>query len=122
MKKRILIVDDDAGVIEVLEEMLTLHDYEVRTVQRGDKVFENIVKHHPDLILMDIMLAGMDGRTICRALRAIDSTSHIPIILLSGGSYETAPTLKQSFADDFIHKPFDMHDLISKIEGRLSAA
>ncbi len=122
MKKRILIVDDEVSIIEALELMLTLHGYDVCTVQRGDKVFENIVTYHPDLILMDVMLAGMDGRTICRALRAIDSTSHIPIILLSGGNYETESIIRQSFADDFIPKPFDMYELIGKVQGRLSVA
>lgn len=122
MKKRILVVDDEVGVVDALQDMLTLCGYDVFTVSRGDKVFEEIVKCHPDLILMDIMLAGMDGRTISRALRAIDSTSHIPIILLSGGNYETTNTLRQSFADDFMHKPFDMHELISKIEGHLNTS
>jgi DNA-binding response OmpR family regulator len=119
MKKRILVVDDDAGIVEALSELLTIHDYEVCTVQRGDKVFENIVTYNPDLILMDIMLSGMDGRTICRALRAIESTSKIPVILLSGGNYETENTIRQSFAADFVQKPFDMNDLISRIERQL---
>jgi len=115
-------VDDEVSVTEVLREMLVVHGYEVCTVLRGDKVFENIVRYQPDLILMDVMLAGMDGRTICRALRAIDSTSNIPVILLSGGNYEIENTLRQSYAADFMHKPFDMHELISKIEGQLAAA
>lgn len=121
MKKRILVVDDDAGVLEALYEILNLHGYEVFPVQRGDKVFESIVKHNPDLILMDIMLSGMDGRTICRALRAIDSTSNIPIILLSGGNYEHQATLQRSAANDYLAKPFDMNTLISKIENQLAA-
>lgn len=122
MKKRILVVDDDAGVIEALYEILHFHGYEVFTVQRGDKVFESIVKHNPDLILMDIMLSGMDGRTICRALRAIDSTCKIPIILLSGGNYERQATLQRSAANDYLAKPFNMTTLISKIENQLAAA
>ncbi len=108
MKKRILVVDDDPAIVESLDVLLTHHGYEVCTVQRGDKVFENIVTCSPDLILMDVMLSGMDGRTICRALRAIDSTSNIPIILFSGGNYEAGSTLLLSFADDYLAKPFDM--------------
>ncbi|WP_462265986.1 response regulator [Mucilaginibacter sp.] len=122
MKKRILVVDDDAGIVEALSDMLDIYGFEVCTVQRGDKVFENIVNYNPDLILMDIMLSGMDGRTICRALRAIDSTSKIPVILISGGNYETVSTMKQSFAADFIQKPFEMHDLIERIKYQLSIA
>lgn len=120
MKKRILVVDDEASVVEVLDTMLTMHGFEVCTVQRGDKVFESIVKYQPDLILMDVMLAGMDGRTISRALRAIDSTSNIPVILLSGGNYDAQSTIKQSAAVDFMHKPFDMDELINKINHRLT--
>lgn len=122
MKKRILVVDDDAGIVEVLNEMLTYNGYEVRAVQRGDKVFENIVTYNPDLILMDVMLSGMDGRTICRALRAIDSTSNIPVILLSGGNFEMQKVLKDSSANDYVMKPFNITTLLDKIENHLSAA
>lgn len=122
MRKRILVVDDEISIVEAINDILTIYGYEVFTVSRGDKVFEEIVKCHPDLILMDIMLAGMDGRTICRALSAIDSTSTIPVILLTGGNYEAENTIRQSAAVDFMHKPFDMQDLLNKVENVLATA
>ncbi|MES2278708.1 MAG: response regulator [Bacteroidota bacterium] len=120
-EKKILVVDDDQAILEMLDEVLSYYGYEVSTLSRGDKVFDRIDEYHPDLILMDIMLAGMDGRTICRAIKSVKSVSDIPIILISATENGASCLNKEGAPDDFVSKPFDLSFLIEKIEHQLAA-
>jgi DNA-binding response OmpR family regulator len=119
--KKILVVDDDRAILEMLEEVLSYYGYRVSTLSRGDKIFDRINEYHPDLILMDIMLAGMDGRMICRAIKSIESVSDIPVILISATEMGTSCLNKEGAPDDFVQKPFDLSFLMEKIEHQLAA-
>lgn len=118
---KVLVVDDDKDILEVVELLLTLHNYTVKTTFRAGDTFNEIKKFKPDLILLDVNIAGADGREICKLLRTIKETENIPVILFSA-----TPGLEQSQhicgATDFITKPFDISDLIKKIEKHLNAA
>jgi DNA-binding response OmpR family regulator len=120
-EKKILVVDDDQGILEMLAEVLSYYGYEVSTLSRADKVFDRINEYHPDLILMDIMLAGMDGRTICRAIKSVESVANIPIILISATENGASCLNKEGSPNDFLQKPFDVNFLIEKIEHQLAA-
>ncbi|MGV8879125.1 MAG: response regulator [Sphingobacteriaceae bacterium] len=120
MVKKILIVDDDIYILEAMEELLKYSGYEVDTTAKGDEVFNLTNKFQPDLILMDIMLSGMDGRDICWELKANLSTKNIPVIMISA-TLNVKNSVKQFGADDFVAKPFDIHDLLFKIEKQLAA-
>ena len=121
MYKRILVVDDDPAILSVLRDLLEYSGYEVTTLSSGDQVFEEINKHMPDLILLDVMLAGMDGRDICRSLKETTETHNIPIILISA-THNLVDSLKQEGApDDFLFKPLDIYVLLRKIEQQLAA-
>jgi DNA-binding response OmpR family regulator len=74
MSKKILIIDDDPDILEILSLILVESGYEVRMLSCGDTVFDDIKDFRPDLILMDIMLAGMDGRAICKEIKE----NHLP--------------------------------------------
>ena len=121
MEKKILVVDDDKAILEMLDEVLSYYGYEVISLSRGDKVLERIDEHHPDLILMDVMLAGMDGRVICSKIKSVESVSTIPIILISATENGAACLNKEGSPNDFVSKPFDIDFLISKIEYQLAA-
>ncbi len=82
-KVNILVVDDYAENVELLEELLVADGYEVSTASDGDEALQRVKKTHPDLILLDIMMPKMDGYQVCEALRAKDDTKEIPIIFVT---------------------------------------
>lgn len=120
-EKKILVVDDDLAILEMLDEVLSYYGYNVSTLSRADKVFDRIDEYHPDLILMDIMLAGMDGRTICRAIKSVEAVNNIPIILISASETGASCLNREGAPNDFVQKPFDVSFLIGKIEHQLAA-
>jgi DNA-binding response OmpR family regulator len=120
--KRILAVDDNKDILEVLRYILEDSGYEVDTLSNGHLLFDKIEEYIPDLILLDIMLGDMDGRVLCSDVKANDQTHDIPVILISA-SHNIADTVKQKGApDDFVAKPFDIHTLLTSIERQLPAA
>jgi len=119
--KRILAVDDNQDILEVLRYILEDSGYEVDTLNDGHQLFQQIKKSQPDLILLDIMLGDMDGRVLCKDVKESADTHNIPVILVSA-SHNIADSMKQNGApDDFIAKPFDMNDLLNTIERQLAA-
>lgn len=118
--KKILVVDDDLEVLETLELILELGGFEVSGLDNGDEIFERIKSFEPDLILLDISLGHIDGRLLCEQLKAEESTSFIPILLVSGlYQAEEVPSLKYG-QDDFLSKPFQMDVLLEKLAAILS--
>jgi DNA-binding response OmpR family regulator len=121
MCKRILVLDDDVFILSALCDVLEYYGYEVRTQTRGNKVFEQIADYHPDLILLDVMLADLNGLDICQQIKEQPDTSNIPVIMISG-THNLADCLEhQSPPDDFVAKPFDIGTLLNKIEHQLAA-
>jgi DNA-binding response OmpR family regulator len=119
MGKRILVLDDDQDILEVVSFLLTDRGFEVHTLLTGDEIFSIINQFNPDLVLMDVMLANLDGRVICRNLKEDENTHHIPVILISG-THDLAYSLNQKGApNDFIPKPFDIDFLLNKVKEQL---
>jgi len=119
MKKRILVLDDDQSILDIVTYILTETGYEVRTLLTGLRVAEAVQNFEPHLILMDVMLAEHDGRVICRLLKETIASCHIPVMLISG-THDLADSLNQPGApDDFLAKPFDIDLLLSKIAVQL---
>lgn len=110
--KKVMIVDDDPGVLEVLARALTLHGYQVDTSTiDGPALVDRIKRGDIGLILLDIMLSGQDGRTIARELKNNPATSTTPIVVMSANPLFRDSALK-SGADMFVEKPFSMQDLL----------
>ena len=114
MRGKILVADDDPGIVDALQMVLEEADYEVRTTMDGHTV-RNAEKHSPDVILLDIWMSGDDGRDICKHLKSRLSTRNIPIIMISATS-DLAQSAKAAGADDFLPKPFHMEHLLEKVE------
>lgn len=115
MSKRILIVDDDSDIVEILSFLLSEAGYETRVLTHGETIFTEIKEFKPNLILMDVMLGGMDGRVICNTIKTDPSTSSLPVILISG-THDLAKSLHLPGApNDFIAKPFNLDHLLEKI-------
>lgn len=113
MRKRILIVDDDAAIVDMLQLMLEDAGYAVE-IQMDGQLAQQMVEPFPDLLFLDIRVSGTDGRTICQYLKSQESTHHLPIILLSAHK-DTQRLAREVGADDFLTKPFQMEDLLSLV-------
>ena len=113
MPKRILVVDDDPGIGDMLREMLSDAGYEAEIEVNGQDV-QQMAEPFPDLLILDIRLSGTNGRTICEQLKRQPATRHIPIIILSAHK-DTRQIAREAGADDFLAKPFDMGDLLSLV-------
>ncbi|WP_419788805.1 response regulator [Mucilaginibacter sp. X4EP1] len=121
MGKRILIVDDNALMVDVLTYILINNGYEVTALSNGSEVLTQIKTIHPDLVLLDAVLPGITGKEICQLIKLNKTTSMLPVIMCSGDE-TLADFLKQRGApDDILQKPFDIDSLIHKIEHQLVA-
>ena len=113
---RILIVDDDLAILEALDIMLQDAGYETETsTKNGEYVDQSLKMQRPDLIVLDILLSGHDGRAICKKLKSREATRHIPVILVSAHP-NAEKSAFEAGADDFLAKPFDIDDLLAKVE------
>lgn len=112
--KKIMIADDDPGIVDAVEMLLEFEGYAVTSTVEGSSVL-SLKENLPDLLLLDIWMSGEDGRDICRNLKADDTKKHIPVIMISA-SKDIKDSAMQAGADDFLAKPFEMNDLLGKIE------
>ncbi len=112
-QKMIMVVDDSQGVLDVIGLMLELEGYQVTTSLDG-RIVSNLTEPLPDLILLDIMISGTDGRALCRALKDDKKTKDIPVILISA-NIDIEKISKASGADGFLPKPFDMDSMLKLV-------
>lgn len=116
-KQRILIVDDDYNIAELISLYLTKECFETKIVGDGEEALRVFPEFQPNLILLDLMLPGIDGYQVCRELR---STSQVPIIMLSakGEIFDKVLGLELG-ADDYMIKPFDSKELVARVKAVL---
>lgn len=116
-RQKILIVDDDENIAELISLYLEKECFETMKVHDGDSAIPAFVAFEPDLILLDIMLPGIDGYTICREIR---KSSLVPIIMLSakGDTFDKVLGLELG-ADDYIIKPFESKELVARVKAVL---
>lgn len=113
-QKKILVVDDEPDILEFLQVILEEEGYFVITTDKGEYLEQLHNGGLPQLILLDVLLSGKDGREVARYLKSQEETKHIPIIMFSAhpSAEETART---AGADDFLAKPFDIPILLEKV-------
>jgi len=121
MSKNILIVDDDSEMVELICLILMEEGYNVWTLTSGEMIEKTMDTFKPDLILMDVILADLDGRELCKNLKESAETHHIPIILISGLDELDVDKDANGGPDDFIPKPFDVDSLLQKVGNQLAA-
>ena len=116
-KQKILIVDDDNNIAELVSFYLTKECFETKIVNDGELALKEFHIFRPDLILLDLMLPGIDGYQVCREIR---HTSDVPIIMLSakGETFDKVLGLELG-ADDYIIKPFDSKELVARVRAVL---
>ena len=117
MNTKILLVDDDPNIRQLVNLYLVKEGFEVAMADRGDTALDAFRKAQPNLILLDLMLPGMDGWQVCREVR---KTSNVPIIMLTAKDETFDKVLGLELgADDYIVKPFDMKELVARIKAVL---
>ena len=115
---KILVVDDDLDILVVMEILLSMKGYEVEVTAKWENTFDKIESFKPDLILLDVLISGNDGRVLCKQLKSEPDKKNIPIIMFSAHP-SAAATIKEYGANDFIAKPFDVSELLSKVRFHL---
>lgn len=117
MNEQILIIEDDEGIVKVLKRGLTLENYRVDSALSGEDGLVQARAHHPDLVILDLMLPGMDGIEVCQRLRAESST---PILVLTArDSTQDRVIGLDSGADDYMVKPFELDELSARVRALL---
>lgn len=116
--KKIVVMDDDPDIIEFLQVILEEEGYAVLTSD-GDEFLEQLHEGSlPDLILVDVLLTGKDGREIAKHLKSQEETKRIPVIMFSANP-SSEQKAREAGADDFLTKPFEIDDLLAKVANYL---
>jgi len=114
---KVLLVDDDPSIIEVLKLYFEKEGYQVVTCMQGDKAFAVFNTSKPDIIILDLMLPGTDGNDICREIR---KTSDVPIIMLTARTDTLDKIIGLELgADDYIPKPFEPKEVLARVKAVL---
>ena len=116
--KKILVVDDDVDILNVVQLVLDANGFEVVAIPNWQHINTHVDEFKPDLILLDVSLGTQDGRNICKQLKSNHNTKHIPVILFSA-NHNIEKSLSECLADNFISKPFDINDLVEGINSQL---
>jgi DNA-binding response OmpR family regulator len=119
--KKILIVEDNVLLVEVMAYILTNKGYEVFTLPNGSDVFNNIKTNHPDLVIIDAVLPGINGKEICQLMKLNNTTRNLPVIICSGDDAAHESLNKKGAPDDILQKPFDINIFLQKVECQLAA-
>ena len=117
MKERILIIEDDEGIVNVLKRGLTYEGYQVDIAYNGESGLVAARTYHPDLVLLDLMLPGIDGIEVCQRLRAVGDTAIL--ILTARDDVQDRIHGLDSGADDYVVKPFELTELLARVRALL---
>ena len=118
--QKILILDDDQDLLSVVKSLLKKRGFEVFAFEDWRKAWENIKKVKPNLILLDVFLKGFDGLDVCKKIKSTYSTRNIPVIMVSSFPNIGDTAIYEYGADEFIAKPFEVSEMIKKINRILS--
>jgi DNA-binding response OmpR family regulator len=114
MSKRILVLDDNQDILEVVNEVLSYENFEVHTTSTSQNILEVAQNYHPDLVILDYLLQDGNGGEICKRLKADEKLGNVPVIIFS--AYINRDVDYPSFGcEAVIPKPFDLSELIDKV-------
>ncbi|GEN75275.1 response regulator [Chryseobacterium hagamense] len=119
MDKKIMICDDSKEILDLLAIILTAEGYLIETESESSRLMSRITKNIPDLLILDLWMPIINGEQILKLIKATPALSNIRVILISA-SLDGKLAYKSSNADDYINKPFDIDDLLSKVTAQLT--
>lgn len=117
-KKKVLVADDDASIIDVMQILLEENGYDVITAQNPADI-DGLVTQNPDIILLDIWMSGVSGNDVCKRIKSNNAYKNIPIIMFSANR-DTKEIAMQCGANGFIAKPFEISEVLKVIENHTS--
>jgi DNA-binding response OmpR family regulator len=115
---RVLLVDDDPAILRLLEVNFRLEGFDVDAASHGEEALAIATATPPDVVVLDLMMPGMDGRELCKRLRAVAETSHVPIVFLTARGKDDTPDVERSIV---VAKPFDTVQLIARVRSLAEA-
>ncbi len=118
---KILVVDDDHDLLVMTKIILEMNNFLVSAISKWEEIDSSINVFHPDLILLDTYLDGADGRDICKKLKTKNTTKNISILLNSAAQKIIESPVDTTLSDGFIEKPYNVANLVAKINSILSA-
>ena len=117
VKEKILIVEDEKDIVKMLEYNLKKEGFRILSAYDGEDAIDLATREHPDIVLLDLMLPGIDGLEVCKSLKAEKKSKDIPIIMLTAKSQEADKVLGLELgADDYVTKPFSPRELLARIK------
>jgi two-component system phosphate regulon response regulator PhoB len=120
MKEKILVVDDEKDILELIDYNLSKNGYRVKTVVSGEEALDLIKENDYDLIILDLMLPGVDGFDICKIIKADKHKSHIPIVMVTAKADEADKVAGLEIgADHYVTKPFSPRELLAIVKATL---
>ncbi|HVS13532.1 MAG TPA: response regulator [Thermoanaerobaculia bacterium] len=122
-REKIVVIEDEPDILEVLSFNLKREGYEVVSATTGGAGLETVARESPDLVLLDLLLPGVDGLDVCRRLRSEPATARIPVIMVTAKGEESDVVLGLGVgADDYIQKPFSPRELVARVKAVLRRA
>jgi len=118
MKKRILVVENNKDILDLISIVLEDAGYEYELFTNEKNIFEHIIQFEPDAILLDIVQPTLEGTELCRQIKAAEGTTHIPVIVLS--THPKIEKVKEVCADEVIAKPFDIDFLLETLDDQIA--
>lgn len=119
MHKKVLVIDDDTAIRNALAALLNSEGYDVLTVGYAEKAVDTMLHFHPDIIILDYMLSGITGYDVYQQMQYYGEIKNTPVIMISA-HHRPQTTIKTSGISDFLPKPFDIQDLLDKVEYHLN--
>jgi DNA-binding response OmpR family regulator len=116
---KILVLDDDQDILSMVETILSMNDFHVKAIWNWKEIYNNMAEFKPDLVLLDVMLGGADGRDICKKIHLQKETENIPVVLFSANP-EMCKCIIDCMAEDFVAKPFEISGLLKTIRRHLN--
>lgn len=117
--KKVLVLDNDEGVLDVMQEALNYEGFQVKIIEETDNIFSVINDFNPDLVILDYILSGVNGGEICHQIKANPKTADLPVIIMSAYP-RVIRSLGYYGCDDFIAKPFDLDDIVDRIKNLIN--
>jgi DNA-binding response OmpR family regulator len=114
MAKRILVLDDNHDILDIVHETLTYENFEVKSISRSDEVIPLVEQFIPDLIILDYRVAGLNGGELCRQIKATPDFKNIPVIIFSAYINHNDELFGYG-CDAIINKPFNLSELVEKV-------
>ena len=111
----VLVVDDLAPNVRLLEAVLSPRGFRVATASSGEEALDALSKEYPDVVLLDILMPGMDGYEVCRRIREDPGTAFLPVIMITASGEQEKIRAIESGADNFVNKPFDQAELLARV-------